>query len=163
MVALVGLRDHLVDLAAGDLGQDAVAFADRQQNRIQHGVDAADDFGIGAAELLGLAALGELPVPGGAGQAQQFLLQVLYHRAHMVDRELHLLVVALVGVGDQLVDLAVGDLGQDAVAFADGQQNCIEHGVDAADDLGIRAAELLGLAAFGELPVPGGIRQALTQ
>ena len=79
VIALVGLGDQFVDLAVGDLRQDAVAFADRQQNRIQHGVDAAHDLGVGALELFRLAAFGELSFPGSLGQAHHFLLQTLHH------------------------------------------------------------------------------------
>ena len=79
VVALVGLGDQFVDLAVGDLGQNAVAFADRQQDRVQHGVHAAHDLGIGALELLRLAALGELPLARSFGQAHQLLLQALHH------------------------------------------------------------------------------------
>ncbi len=160
MIALVGLGDQFVDLAVGDLRQNAVAFADGQQNRVQHGVHAAHDLGIRALELLRLAALGELPFLRGVGQARQFLLQALQHDGDVVDRLLHLFVIALVGLGDQLVDLAVGDLGQNAVAFADGQQDRVQHGVDAAHDLGIRALELFRLAALGELSFLRGVGQA---
>ena len=159
VIALVGLGDQLVDLAVGDLRQDAVAFADGQQNRVQHGVDAAHDLGIRALELFRLAALGELPFLGGFGQPHQFLLQALQHDGDIVDRLLHLFVIALVGLGDQFVDFAVRDLRQDAVAFADGQQNRVQHGVDAAHDLGISALELLRLAALGELPFLGRLGQ----
>ena len=106
-----------------------------------------------------VAALGQFPVLGRVGQARQFLLQRLQHHADVVDGLLHLLVVALVGLGDQLVDLAVGDLRQDAVAFADGQQNRVQHGVHAAHDVRISALEMFRLAAFGKLPFPGGVRQ----
>ena len=75
MIALVGLRDQLVDLAVRDLRQNAVAFADGQQNRVQHGVDAAHNLGIRALELLRLAALGELPFLRGLDQPRHFLLQ----------------------------------------------------------------------------------------
>ena len=63
--------------------------------------------------------------------------------------------VALVGLRDQLVDLAVGDLRQDAVAFADGEKDGVEHLVDASNHLGISTLELLRLAAFGEQSISG--------
>ena len=160
MVALVGLGDQFVDLAVGDLRQNAVAFADGQQDGVQHGVDAADDLRIGALELLRLAAVGELAFLGRIGQPDQFLLQALKHDSHVVDRQLHLFVVALVGLRDQFVDLAVRDLRQDAVAFADGQQNRVQHGVHAANDLRVGALELFRLAAVGELSLLGGLDQS---
>jgi hypothetical protein len=85
VIALVGLRDQLVDLAVRDLGQNAIALADGQQNRVQHGVDAANNLGVGALELLRLAALGELPFFGRLGQPPHFLLQGLNTDCHIVD------------------------------------------------------------------------------
>ena len=151
VVALVGLGNQLVDLAVRNLRQNAVAFADGQQNRVEHGVHAAHDLGIRALELLRLAAIGELAVLRCLDQPRHLLLQALQNDGHVVDGHFHLFVVALVGLGDQLVDLAVGDLRQNAVAFADGQQNRVQHGVDAAHNLRVRALELFRLAAVGEL------------
>ncbi len=153
-------RDQLVDFSVGDLGQNAVAFADGQQDGIQHGVDAAHNLGIRAAKLLWLAALGELSVPRGIGQAQQFLLQALHDDSHVVDGLFHLFVIALVGVGNQLVDLSVGDLGENAVALADGQQNRIQHLVDALHHLAMYALKLVGLAALVEMAQAGRLYQA---
>ncbi len=52
MIALVGLGDQFVDLAVGDLRQNAVAFADGQQNRVQHVVDALHHFAMDAVKLV---------------------------------------------------------------------------------------------------------------
>jgi hypothetical protein len=79
---------------------------------------------------------------------------------HVVDRDLHLFVVALVGLRDQFVDLAAGDLRQNAVAFADGQQNGVQHLVDALNHLAVRAVEQGRLAALGELAFLRSIHQA---
>ncbi len=106
-----------------------------------------------------LAALGEVAFFGSVGQPPQFLLKPLQHDGDIVDCLLHLLVVALVSRGNQFVDLAVGNLRQDAVALADGQKDGVQHGVDAAHDLGKCALELLRLAAVGELSLLGGINQ----
>ena len=57
MVAFVGLRDQLVDFARGDLRQNAVAFADGQQDRVQHLVHALDQSRGQAVEQGCLAAL----------------------------------------------------------------------------------------------------------
>ena len=73
VIAFVGLRDQFVDLAAGDLRQNAVAFADRQQNRIQHLVDALHHFAMDALKLVGLAALVETALAGCLHQAQDLL------------------------------------------------------------------------------------------
>ena len=73
MVALVGLGNQFVDLAVGDLGQDAVAFANRQQDGVQHFVDALHDFAIDPVKLVGPAALGETAIPGRVHQAHDFL------------------------------------------------------------------------------------------
>ena len=128
---------------------------ERRNHGIEDGIDAAHDVGVGALELILVAAFGQLSFLRRFGQAGQFLLQRLEDHGHVVDGLLHLFVVALVGLGDQLVDLAVGNLGQDAVAFADGQQDGIQHGVHAAHDVGIGALKLVGLAALGELSVFG--------
>jgi len=60
VVALVGLGDQFVHLAACDLTQDAIALADRQQDGVEHLVDALDHVGIAAFEARRLAALLEL-------------------------------------------------------------------------------------------------------
>jgi hypothetical protein len=51
----------------------------------------------------------------------------LQHHGHVVDRLLHLFVVAVVGLRDQLVDLAGADLCQNTVAFTDRQQDGIQY------------------------------------
>ena len=114
------MGNQLVDLAVRNLAKNAVAFGDGQQDRVQHGVDAAHNLGIGALELFRLAAIAELAFLGGVGQTHQLLLQTLQYQRHIVDGLLHLFVIALVGVGNKLVDLAVRNLGKNAVAFADG-------------------------------------------
>ena len=65
MIALVGLRDQLVDLAVGNLGQDAVAFTDWEEDGVEHGVDFSHEIAIAALEILGLAALAQLSVVRG--------------------------------------------------------------------------------------------------
>ena len=67
---------------------------------------------------------------GGIDQAGKFLLQALQNLTHAVDGLLHLFVIALIILGDQLIDPAAGNLGQDAVAFADRQQDRVQHSVD---------------------------------
>ena len=54
------------------------------------------------------------------------LLQALQHHGYVVDGLLHLFVIAAVGLRDQFVDFARADLRQNAVTFADGQQDRIE-------------------------------------
>ena len=161
VVALVGLRDQFVDLAVGDLGQNAVAFADGQQDGIQHFVDALHDARVSALELVGFAAFRELPFTRSLGQPPQLLLQALQHDGDVVDRLLHLLVVALVGLRDQFVDLAVGDLGQNAIAFADGQQDGVQHLVDALEHPGVCSDELLRIGAVIQPAFARGVHQLL--
>ena len=74
--------------------------------------------------------------------SNQFLLQPLENARDIVDRLFHLLVVAFISMGNQFVDLAVGDLSQDAIAFTDGQQYGIQHGVYAAYNLRVRALQI---------------------
>ena len=159
VVALVSLGNEFVDLAIRDLSQNAIAFADGQQDRVQHGVHAAHDFRVRTLELLRLATVGKLSLFGGVGQASHFFLQRLHDRRHVVDRLLHLLVVALVGLGNQFVDLAVGNLRQNAVAFADGQQDRVQHFIDALHDFLVNALKLLHFAALRQTALPRGVDQ----
>ena len=160
MVALVGLGNQFVDLAVGDLGEDAVAFPDGQQDGIQHGVHAAHNLRVCALELLRLAAVGELPFLGSVGQAHQFLLQALQNEGDVVDRLLHLLVVALVGLGNQFVDLAIGDLGKNAVALPDGQEDRVQHFVDPLHHFAIDTFKLVSPAALAEMTFLRRLHQA---
>ena len=77
MVALVGLGDQFVDLAIRNLRQDAIAFADGQQDRIQHFVDALHDFAIHTLELIQPASLGEPPLARRVHQPHDLLGYVL--------------------------------------------------------------------------------------
>ena len=115
---------------------------------------------VRALKLFRLAAIGELAFFRSLGQARHFLLQALHYDRHIVDRLFHLFVVALVGLGNQLVDLAVGDLRQDAIAFANRQQNRVQHFVDALHDFAMDPIELLDPAALGETAFPGRVQQA---
>ena len=83
----------------------------------------------------------------------------MQHHAHVVDGLLHLFVIAFVGLGDQLVDLAVGDLRQDAVAFADGQQNGIQHPLMPCIIFAVGALELVRSAPLAQRPFPRRLDQ----
>ena len=159
VVALVGLRDQFVDLAVGYLGQDAVAFAYWKQDRVQHVVDAFHDTCVGTLELLGFAAFGELPFTRCLGQSPRLLLQPLQRHGYAVNRLLHLLVVAAVGLGDQLVDLARANPRQNAIALSDWQKDRVEHRVHAFDHFAVAAFESLGLPAFAEAACARGFHQ----
>ena len=148
MVALVGLGDQFVDLAACDLTEDAVALADRQQDGVEHLVDALDDVGIAAFEARGIATLLQLALVAVFDQLGQFRLEPLQHERNVVDVLLHLFMIALVGLGDQFVDLAVRHLVEDAVALADRQQDGVQHLIDAVDDLAEHALEAVDLATL---------------
>jgi hypothetical protein len=50
----------------------------------------------------------------------------LHDDGNIVDGLLHLLVIAFVGLGDHFIDLAAGDLAEDAVAFADWQRPSLD-------------------------------------
>jgi hypothetical protein len=78
------------------------------------------------------------------------------HDGHIVDGLLHLLVVALVGLGNQLVDLAGRDLRQNAVAFADGQQDLVQRVVDPFHNAAEVALVPGGVGARRELALGGG-------
>ena len=159
VVALIGLSDQLVDPALRNLGQNAIAFADGQQDGVQHLIDALHDARVGALELVGFAALRQVPFFRGFGQPPQLLLQPLQHHRHVVYGLLHLLVVATVGLGDEFVDLARADLRQDPVAFPDRQQDGIEHRVHALDHLAVVAFEPLYPPALAEAARVRGFHQ----
>ncbi len=106
-----------------------------------------------------LAALGKLPILRCVGQASHFLLQVLHHGRDVVDRQFHLLVVAFVGLGDQFVDFATRDLGENAVGLADRQENRIQHAVHAANNLRVGAVVLAGVGARRKFAFRGRVRQ----
>ena len=65
-----------------------------------------------ALEAAGLAALFQLSLLAVIDQLGQFGLEALQDERDVVDVLLHLLVVAVVGLGDQLIDLAGGDLAR---------------------------------------------------
>ena len=159
VVALVGLGDELVDPAVGDLVEDAIALADRQQDGVQHFVDALDHLAVGALERRRVAALLQLPLPAEFRQLGQLGFELLQHQGDAVDVLLHPFVVALVGLGDQLVDAAVSDLVEDAIALADRQQDGVQHFVDALDHVAISALECRGVAALLQLSLPAEFRQ----
>ena len=73
---------------------------------------------------------------------------------HPVDCFLHLFVIALAIHLDLLAQVAAADQRKNPVAFCDGQQNRIQHLVDAHNHVGIGAFELLRLATFAEQTVP---------
>ena len=56
MIALAFDGDLFAQVAAADLPQDAVALADRQQDGVEHLVDALDDLTKDPLETIGLAA-----------------------------------------------------------------------------------------------------------
>ena len=80
--------------------------------------------------------------------------------ATLLTASFHLLVVALVGLRDQLIDFAGGNLRQDAVALADGQQDGIEHLVDALDHGAVHPCKLARPAALREVALFRGIHEA---
>ena len=82
--------------------------------------------GVGAFERRRIAALLQLPTAAELGQLAQFGLEFLQDQRDAVDVLLHPLVVALIGLGDQFVDLAVSNLVEDAVALPDRQQRGVE-------------------------------------
>ena len=104
---MVGIRDLRRDVALADLLHVFCGEVQRADHGVQNVVDAAHDVAVRALELIVLAALGEFAFRRSLGQPGQFLLQTLQNQSDVVDGLLHLLVIALVGLGNQLVDLAV--------------------------------------------------------
>ena len=70
----------------------------------------------------------------------------------VVDTILQLFVVALESLGNQFVDFALGDLGDDASAFHHGNHDGVQSGIHTFDDLRVGALELPRIGAFGEPP-----------
>ena len=155
VVALVGLRDQFVDLAVGDLGQNAVAFADGQQDGIQHLVDALDDLAVVALVLGGVGAGGQFAFRRRLDQHAGLGHQRVDGVDAVVQVVLDLVEVAVVGVGDLGRDVALGDavhvLGGD-VQRADHR---VQRLVDALDDLAVVALVLGGIGAGGQLAFHG--------
>ena len=148
---MVGVRDLRRNVTLADVIHILGGDVERGDDGVEDSVHPADDFGIRAVELIMLPSLSQLARICSVGQSGQFLLQTLENAGDIVDRLFHFFVIALIGVGNYFIDLAVRDLSQDAIAFADGKQDGIQHGVYAAHNLRVRALELLGLPAVGEL------------
>jgi len=159
VVALISLGNQFVNLAVRDLGENPVPLPNRQQDGIEHGIHAAHNLGVSSLKLLRLPAVGKLPFLRSVGQASHFLLQALHDDGDAVDRLLHLLVVALVSLGNQFVDFAVGNLGENPVPLPDRQQDGIQHFVDALHDFAIDPVKLVNPAAFGETALPRCVYQ----
>ena len=79
---------------------------------------------------------------------------------HAVDGVLHFGVIALAVNFHPLAKIAAANEREHAVAFADGQQDFVEHLVDALDDLAIIALVLACVGARRELPVRRSLDQA---
>ena len=67
--------------------------------------------------------------------------------------------IAFIRGGDQFLDFAVRDLCQNAIAFRDGQQDGVQHFIQALDDFAVRPFELVSAAALVEAALPGGFHQ----
>ena len=71
--------------------------------------------------------------------------------------------IALIGLGNQFVDLARRDLPQNAVTFSDRKQDGVEHLIHAAHDAGIGPGELFGLAPLAGWPsLEATVRRAIS-
>src|SRR5271165_5033361 len=78
---------------------------------------------------------------------------------YAVDRILHLLVIALADNLDPLSQVAATDLPENAVAFANGQQDRVEHRVHALDQFAVIAFEPLHPPALAETAFARGLHQ----
>ena len=161
VIAMAFDLDFFPQITTTDLQQNSVALADGKQDGVEHFVGALDHLSIGALEGCRFTALVKLPLAAELGQLGEFGLESLQDLGDSVDVLLHLLVVALIGLSDHLVDLALGDLVENAVAFADGDQDGVEHIVDAVNQVSEPALELLGITAFAQFPLRRGNDQAL--
>ena len=87
------------------------------------------------------------------GQLGKFSLELLQHLPDGVDIKLHLFMVAMIGLGDQLIDPTLGNLIENAVALANRQQNGIEHFVKASQKLGVFTAKGCDIGSLAQLSV----------
>ena len=115
---------------------------------------------VAALESRGVAALLQLALVAVVDQFRQFRLELLQHEGDAVDVLLHLLVITLIGFGDQFVDLAVRHLIEDAIALADGQQDDVEHFVDVGEHLLEVAGRHIGIGPLGQAALLYGSDQA---
>ena len=83
-VAVIGVGDLRRDVALADPVHVAGGEVQRPDDGIQNGVHAANNLRISAAELIGLAALGQFPGVRRIGQPRQLLLQPLQHLATLL-------------------------------------------------------------------------------
>src|SRR5579872_605971 len=129
--------DLFAQIAPTDLPKDAIAFTDGHQDGVEHLVDTVDDLAENSLKAIGFAAFFQLSLLAVVDQLGEFGLKTLHDECNIIDVLLHLLMVALVGLGNQFVDPSGSDLAEDAVALADWQQDRIEHLVNALDDVGV--------------------------
>ena len=105
-VAMVGIGDLRRDVPLRNLLHIPGGEVQRRDDRVENGVHSAHDIGIRSLHYIRVPALGELPFLCGTGNVHQHLFHNLKHLCDLIDRLLHLFVIALVGLGNQLVDLA---------------------------------------------------------
>ena len=123
-------------------------------------IDALEDVGITALEPGGLTALLQLALVAEVDQFRQFSLKALQYQGDVVDVLFHFLVIAVIGRGDQFIDLAAGHLIKDAVALADRQKDSVKQYVDVAEDFLEVAGGQSRIGAIGQTPLLDGVDQA---
>jgi hypothetical protein len=107
VVALVGLGDQLVDLAAEICARMRLPSPMGSRMASSMVLTPRTISAYAPWNCSGLPRSESWPSFDASISRAELLLQALQHDGHVVDRQLHLLVVALVGLGDELVDLAV--------------------------------------------------------
>ncbi len=75
-------------------------------------------------------------------------MQSLQYSSDIIHGQFHLFVIAPVGLSNQLIHFATGDLGKNAIAFTDRQQDGVEHFIDAQHHFAMNSGELVGPSSF---------------
>ena len=158
-VAVVGVGDLGRNVAPADPIDIIRGYIQRPNHRVQAIVHALHDLAIVALMLRGVGARGQLAVHCRLREQPCIRNQRIDRVDACIQVVLQNIEVAVVGVGDFDRNVALADPVY--VICRDVQRN--NHGVknpiDSAYNLGVRALELLRLAAFREMPGLGGLRQ----
>ena len=157
VVALVGFGDQFVDLAVGDLGQNAVAFADRQQDGVEHLVHALENPAVIALVLARVGACGEFAICRCLDQQSGLVHQRLDVIDAGVEVVLDFVEVAVVAVGDLGRDVALGDTVHVLGRYVQRTNHRVQRGIDALHNLAVVALVLAGFGACPELALDSSL------
>ena len=139
--------DSLAQVAASDQAQNPIAFSNRQQDGVQHLVDALDDFAIIALVLRGVGAGGQSSLRSRPDQQCRLADQRVDVADAVVQVVLDLVEIAVVIVGNLRRDIALGNAVHVFGGHIQGSDHCVQRAVDAFNDLAVFALVLRGVGA----------------